>query len=228
MRVTITAKGYEGLKTEVAEVTETGAYVIVNRPAIDLAPRKIYFNDDAIKDSDRTVDPMRVRVRRHECGTWIKGTEEDTMSMEVDLFKTEAEAEAGKAAEAPSTQVVTIKGERKSWTVEIPVEPISTIANETIHWVDDNTRIPVMHTRNTFVSEILVGTIAGAKSHRLSHVVDQRVITDMDGNELSNQYGEYFYPCCGTTRNAKNGWKYENAYRLTTEITCGKCKPAEK
>lgn len=48
--ITITANGYQGLKAEVAEILPTGAYVIVNRKGIDLAPRKMFFNNDAIKE----------------------------------------------------------------------------------------------------------------------------------------------------------------------------------
>lgn len=47
--VTITANGYQGIKGDVAKSNEYGAWVTVNRKGIDLAPRTIFFNWDAIK-----------------------------------------------------------------------------------------------------------------------------------------------------------------------------------
>lgn len=55
MKVTITARGYEGLKGEIAQATDTGARVIVNRKGIDLAPRVISFTWDAIKGGKKNV-----------------------------------------------------------------------------------------------------------------------------------------------------------------------------
>lgn len=55
MNVTITAKGYAGIKGEVTEVCETGAYIAIERAGIDLAPRNIFFVFEALKGIDASA-----------------------------------------------------------------------------------------------------------------------------------------------------------------------------
>lgn len=63
MQITITAKGYQGIKAEVAEILADGARVIVNRKGIDLAPRIFYFTWDAIKGGKLEMEaPKPVEV----------------------------------------------------------------------------------------------------------------------------------------------------------------------
>lgn len=47
-KVKINAKGYQGLEVEVAEWTQEGAWVILNRAGIDLAPRRMFLVASAL------------------------------------------------------------------------------------------------------------------------------------------------------------------------------------
>jgi hypothetical protein len=119
-------------------------------------------------------------------------------------------------APKPATQVVTIKGDRKSWTVEIPTEPTYG------HTIEDDFR-KVTRTINRWVLPQVVGSIAGAKAHVLNHTVDQTIEVDANGTEVRNEYHEGYSPACGTGRHAKTGGHYINNIRLAEEVTCAKC-----
>lgn len=66
MRVTLKANGYKGMQAEVASTYPNGAKVTLNRKGIDLAPRTIFFNWDAIKDGEalalKVAEPTKPAV----------------------------------------------------------------------------------------------------------------------------------------------------------------------
>lgn len=80
MRVTLTAQGYQGLKAEVLEILEDGAYVSVERKGIDLVPRRFYFSWDAIKggkldmpEAPKVVLILSARGRIIHAGLRVEG-----------------------------------------------------------------------------------------------------------------------------------------------------------
>lgn len=59
MKVTIKARGYEGIKGEVASSSDHGAWVVIFRKGIDLAERVIYFTWSALKEIKVKETKMR-------------------------------------------------------------------------------------------------------------------------------------------------------------------------
>lgn len=78
MNVTITAKGYAGIKGEVTEVRETGAVVAIERAGIDLAPRNVFFVFEALKGVSAAdyvaPEPETSEVRKGDAVSVATGT----------------------------------------------------------------------------------------------------------------------------------------------------------